>query len=142
MGAPLATVAARPLGTGPATLPGDSFVLTLAYVDGSVATVTYAAAGSRALPKERLEVVGAGRAAVIDDFRSVQLFTQTRRGRSRSVRDKGNAAALDAAFRFFSAGGDPPIAYDSLVETTRATFVARDALVHAPGEPRAVPPLA
>jgi hypothetical protein len=38
---------------------------------------------------------------------------------------------LQAGFEFFRNGGDPPIPYDRLIETTRATLLARDALDRA-----------
>lgn len=126
VGAPLETVAVAPLGKGPHTLAGDNFVLTLAYADGSVATVQYVSAGSPRMPKERFEVLGSGRSAVVDDYRRIVL--DGRAVSRRASRDKGHTAILRAAVTFFREGGDPPIPYQRLIETTRATLVARDAL--------------
>lgn len=130
VGQPLAGVEARAIGPGPTTLPGDSFVLTLSYTDGSLATVSYISSGSSRMTKERVEIVGAGRAAVIDDFRRLDLYGSGRRERSRRLRfqDKGHRAILSAALRFFREGGAPPIPYARLIETTRATFAARESL--------------
>jgi predicted dehydrogenase len=136
IGQPLAAVDAQQLGAGPVTLPGDSFVLNLRYADGSLATVSYIATGAGRMPKERVEVLGGGRSAVIEDFRRVELFGARRRERSRALasQDKGHAAALASAFRFFSEGGSPPIPYQRLLETTRASFAARAALSASAGE--------
>ncbi len=49
-----------PLGIGPKTLPGDSFVLNLVYEDGSVGTIAYVASGEDQMPKERIEIIGGG----------------------------------------------------------------------------------
>jgi predicted dehydrogenase/threonine dehydrogenase-like Zn-dependent dehydrogenase len=136
VGSPLDTIAISGLGAGPQTLDGDNFVLVLRYADGSIATISYAAAGSPRMTKERVEVIGAGRSAVIDDFRVLEL-DGSRVGR-RSRRDKGHASAVAAAFRFFRAGGEPPIPYARLVETTRATLVARAALVQGDCAPQRV----
>ena len=142
---PLATVQATALGEGPGRLAGDSFLLTLRYADGSLSTVAYVATGAAGMAKERLEALGGGRSAVIDDFRRVELHDGGRRlraaallgrddgGRRRlpgalGARDKGHRALLAAAMRFFREGGPPPIPYERLVETTRATFIARAAL--------------
>jgi predicted dehydrogenase len=127
---PLTDVSATSLGSGPTTLEHDSFLLTLRYDDGSLGVITYVATGSPHMAKERVEVLGAGRSAVIDDFRRVMLHES--RGRlprpGGVTKDKGHRAALEAFLGFLRAGGPPPIAYDRLLETTRATLVARDAL--------------
>jgi predicted dehydrogenase len=135
VGRPLRTVAAAPLGAG-----ADSFHLTLAYDDGSLGLISYVATGSPRMAKERIEVLGAGRSAVIDDFRRLQLYG----GRARPVlpvglvKDKGHEAALARFLAFVAEGGAPPIPYERLVETTRATLVAREALAAGTGEPRPV----
>jgi len=135
VGSPLRFIQVAPLGNTPASPFGDSFTLVLGYEDGSVATVIYASGGSARMAKERVEVMGDGRSAVIDDFRRVELlggrawrrFKRT----NRSIlprRDKGHGALLSEAFGFFRDGGEPPIPYRRLVETTKATLLARDAL--------------
>ena len=132
IGSPLESIAVHPLGTGPLTLKDDSFTLDLDYTDGSAATIAYVATGDGRMPKERIEVLGGGRAAAIDDFRGVELFGGRRlraRGARRTGRtDKGHAAMLAAAFRFFEAGGEPPVPYARLLETTRAALLGREAM--------------
>ena len=88
------------------------------------------------MTKERVEVLGGGKSATLDDFRSLELDGKLvgRRGK----RDKGHAAAVAAAFAFFRDGGTPPIAYDCLIETTRATLIARDALASGDERPQPV----
>jgi predicted dehydrogenase len=139
------SVQAALLGSGPATLPGDSFLLALDYEDGSLATITYASAGSPRMSKERVEVMGGERSAVIDDFRRVELhggrrprWARVPSGGVLSRRDKGHRALLRQAFRFFREGGEPPIPYRRMIETTRATLLARDALAAGDRDPVAV----
>jgi predicted dehydrogenase/threonine dehydrogenase-like Zn-dependent dehydrogenase len=125
----LASVQVAGLGGGPKSLDGDSFALTLRYTNGSVASISYVAVGSSELEKERIEAFRGGRAAVIDDFRRVRLFPRRLGKRLQSRRQgKGHSELVRASFRFFQDGGVPPIPYDRLLETTRATLVARDAL--------------
>jgi predicted dehydrogenase len=69
VGAPVMSVYAQPASKG-----GDDVILTLQFEDGSIGTIVYASGGDRSLPKEYLEVLGAGRAAVLDDFRTVRLY--------------------------------------------------------------------
>ena len=79
-------------------------------------------------------MIGAGRAAVIDDFRTIELYEGKNRNTSRrgklplSSQDKGHTALLAAAFAYFAGGDRPPIPTERLIETTRATLLARDAL--------------
>jgi len=104
----------------------DNVLITLRYSDGSLGTVTYLANGDRSLPKERVEVFCAGRAAVLDDFRQLELLRSGRREvlRSRLRQDKGHRAGWEAFLQAARMGGPPPIPYDHLIGVTRATFMA------------------
>jgi len=51
----------------------DNAVLTFDFPDGSVGVVSYLANGDKTFPKERVEVFSAGRVAVLDDFRLLEL---------------------------------------------------------------------
>ncbi len=48
--------------------------LNLTFEDGSIGTVHYFANGSRAFPKERLEVFADGRVLQLDNFRTLTVF--------------------------------------------------------------------
>ena len=52
------------------TLLRENLVATLQYPDGSMASIAYLADGHGSLAKERIEVLGRGHVAVIDDFKS------------------------------------------------------------------------
>ncbi len=118
------------------TLPHDSFVLTIRYADGSLATIAYIATGNPRMPKERVEILGAGRSLVIEDFRRLRLFGG-RPGLPRPPRsqDKGHDALVSEAVRFFRQGGQPPVPYGVLLETTRLCLRAREALFQGREEP-------
>ena len=138
---PLESVATVGLGASPSTLEGDNFTLTLRYADGSLATVAYVSSGGQRMPKERVELLGGGRSTVLDDFRHSDAYVGRRRERGRRLagQDKGHGSTLEAAMRFFADGGEPPIPYRRLFETTRATLLARDALSAGDSAPRALP---
>jgi predicted dehydrogenase len=123
------SVSVAGLGQGAITLPGDSFVLTLTYDEGSVATISYVATGNSRMPKERIEIIGAGKSLVIEDFRRlVRHGARPRFRRPTIAQDKGHAALLGSALAFFREGGTPPIPYAELLATSRACLVARDLL--------------
>jgi predicted dehydrogenase len=80
----------------PATLPTvESLSVTVQYRNGSVATVHYSGVGAGSMPKERVEVLGAGRSWVLDDFASLTSYAGGR-PRTRSLRrpDKGHAELM------------------------------------------------
>ena len=66
------------------------------FANGSVASIVYTADGSKAQSKERVEVFGGGRGAVIDDFRSGELFDGDAGSRriGGGAQDKGQRAML------------------------------------------------
>jgi len=108
----------------------DNIILTLMYPDGSLGTVAYLAGGDRGLPKERIEVFGGGRAAVMDDFRRLETFSGGRRNLRRAWlrQDKGHRAEWEAFAAAVAAGGSPPIPYDHLLAVTMASFAAVESL--------------
>jgi predicted dehydrogenase len=69
--------------------------VTVAYENGSVASIDYSGLGAKTLPKERIEVLAGGRAWALDDFQRLECFEQDG---SRTVRegagDKGHAALM------------------------------------------------
>jgi predicted dehydrogenase len=113
----------------------DNALLTFTFPDGSLGTVTYLANGDKSFPKERVEVFCAGRAAALDDFRTLELVRDGRRWvyRSRLRQDKGHQAGWEAFLSAVRAGGPPPIPYAHLIGVTRATFAAMEALRNSPG---------
>lgn len=104
----------------------ENIVVTITYESGSVATLSYVVTGDRGLGKERIEVHGAGRSAVLDDFRQLHLY---RGGRSSTERhrlrqDKGHRTECLAFVRAIVRGEPSPIPLHDLITTTRLTLMA------------------
>jgi polar amino acid transport system substrate-binding protein len=110
-------------------LARDDVLVMLDFADGSVGTVVYAAGGDRALGKERLEVLGAGRASVLDDFRELTLVRDgsSKHRRDRFGQDKGHKAQWDA-FAGAIRGEPSRLTLREMVATTLATFAAMESL--------------
>jgi predicted dehydrogenase/threonine dehydrogenase-like Zn-dependent dehydrogenase len=101
----------------------DSVMITLKLADGSNAAIAYLSEGANSLAKERVEIFGAGRSFVIDDFRSVASYTAGKETVKKFGRqDKGQADEIAALCSMIRTGGEPVIALDDLVATTRTTF--------------------
>jgi len=115
----------------------DNVTLTLRFADGSVGTVLYTGAGDARLPKEWLEVFGEGRAAILSDFRSLQLVGVGRERRLRSAnQDKGFAEEMRRFVESVRKSEPPPIPFEEAHETTRVTLAALESL--RTGEPQRV----
>ncbi len=107
----------------------DDVSATLRFSDGSIGTLHYVASGDPAHPKERLEVLGDGSVAVLDDFRALDVSKGGKRRRATSLlQDKGHDAEVKAFIEAVRKGSPPPIAYASLAATTRATFAILESL--------------
>jgi predicted dehydrogenase len=119
----------------------ENVVLTLELGDGSIGVIAYLANGDRAMAKERIEVSGGGRSAVLDDFRRLHLYAHGRRSAVRAPlrQDKGHRAAWEAFAAAIRSGGPAPIPYKDLFAVSLATLAARDSLRQ--GEAISIEPL-
>jgi predicted dehydrogenase/threonine dehydrogenase-like Zn-dependent dehydrogenase len=98
----------------------DTATLTLEFADGSIGTVHYFANGSKAFPKERLEVFAAGRVLQLDNFRRLAGFGWPGFSRMNLWRqDKGQGACAQAFVDAVRQGGAGPIPLDELLEVGR-----------------------
>jgi predicted dehydrogenase/threonine dehydrogenase-like Zn-dependent dehydrogenase len=105
---------------------GDNLVLQLRYAGGHIGVVTYVANGDRQLGKERIEVHAAGRSAVLDDFRRLELVERGRRRVRRSWlrQDKGHRGELRAFINSVRGEQNAPIPFGEILAATRITFQA------------------
>ena len=105
----------------------DSIVATIRFASGDVASLAYSGAGDGRLPKERIEAFAGGTAAVLDDFRRLELYRHGKRTIVKSRQDKGHRAEV-AHFVAALAGRTEPPAADSYLASTRATLALAESL--------------
>ena len=107
----------------------DALSLQMTFADGSIGTIIYSSLGDPSFPKEYIELFGAGRIAVIDDFRDARYVTGGRHKRNRlRHQDKGVAAEIAAFCQSLRTGEPMPVALRSLVLTTLTTFAMEESL--------------
>jgi polar amino acid transport system substrate-binding protein len=107
----------------------DSVFITLRLADGSNGSIAYIAEGDKALPKERIEIFGAGKSFVIDDFRSGLAYQDGREKKTKlREQDKGQEDEVSTVCAVVLEGKPAPIALEDLATTTRATFRIRDSV--------------
>jgi polar amino acid transport system substrate-binding protein len=98
----------------------DTLVITLAYKNGSLATISYLANGDKSVAKERVEVTGANIYAILDDFNAVTI-TKNGKNTVKKARDKGqkNCASM---FLNSLLKGERMFELDQLIEVTQVSF--------------------
>ncbi|HEX5885986.1 MAG TPA: hypothetical protein VFY67_15690, partial [Pyrinomonadaceae bacterium] len=107
----------------------DSVFITLRFADGSNGAVAYLSEGDKSLAKERVEIFGAGRVFVLDDYRRATLYKDGREEQvTLKAQDKGQQAQVHAVCASVLEGGAAPISLDELAATSRATFRVLDSL--------------
>jgi predicted dehydrogenase/threonine dehydrogenase-like Zn-dependent dehydrogenase len=105
----------------------DEIVATLRFADGAVGTLVYSGSGDPRLRKERVEAFGGGLAAVLDDFRRLEVYRGGKRRVAKLRQDKGHKAEV-AHFVAAVRGEAEPPALDTYLDSTRATLALVDSL--------------
>jgi len=85
----------------------------------------YLAGGDKAFPKERIELFGGGKIAVIDDFKKVITCEN---GKIKKIRftgqDKGHQKEIETFAKALTDGESSPIPWDEIYTTTLASILA------------------
>ena len=108
----------------------DNALITLEFANGSIAGIAYTANGDKSIGKERVEVSGGGGFAVLDDFRVLEMARDGKRKtmKSRLRQEKGHREECAAFTQAILGGEESPIAFESIVDTTLATFRIMESL--------------
>jgi len=115
--------------SGQPLFQNDNLIVTLNMVDCSIVTVIYNASGDSAMPKERVEVFGQNSSAVLDDFKSLQIYQNGRKKSYKNrAQDKGHKNEISTYLRLIKEEGRSPIPFESLVQTSLATFTTIESL--------------
>jgi predicted dehydrogenase len=120
---PITGVEARALGTT-ARYSGDNVLVSIHFANGSEGTISYLANGDRSFSKERIEVFGGGSAAMLEDFRQLELVRNghTQSIRSRWRQDKGHRAEWAAFVDSIRQAKQAPIRFEDLIGSMLATL--------------------
>ena len=106
----------------------DNASILLKYANGSSGVINYFSNGSKKYAKERIEVFSLNRTYIIDNFRKTTGFGQPGFSSLKTSIDKGHASQFNKYLQNIEKGGAPLISFDSLVNTTKASFAAIDSL--------------
>jgi len=114
----------------PSLIDANNIVCTLAYEDGSVASLVYSTIGNESFSKERIEAFMDSGVVVIDDFKELMVSGLGGKGEKLSRIGKGQIELLQEYGRFLkgeSKGEDLPSVLDG-IKATVCSLKALDAL--------------
>ena len=95
----------------------DTFSILLRFSSGSIGTVHYFANGSKAFPKERLEVFADGKVFQLDNYRKLKAWgIPGFRSRRLLSQDKGQFSCCSAFLEAIKTGGPAPIPISEIFE--------------------------
>lgn len=107
----------------------DNFVATLSFEDGSLATLTYTALGSKDHPKEMLEVYLDGKVIALNDYKELAASGVSVPRLLGKTSDKGQKEELEAFARTIQKGGEWPIALWEQLQASRIALRVEELLM-------------
>lgn len=123
-GSAVASVGAFTVGHGPAVRE-DKVVISLLFADGSIGNISYFGNGSKAYPKEQLEVFSDGRVLRLSNFQTLTGYGFSGFRRFTTMRqDKGHSAQFREFISRLAQGGAPLVPLDESINATYASFAA------------------
>ena len=106
----------------------DNVSILLKYENGINAVVNYFANGSKAYAKERVEVFSQGKVLVLDNWRKLEGYGVKGFSKMIGTMDKGHKRQFALLNERVLKGGEALIPYESIVNTTRASFACIESL--------------
>jgi predicted dehydrogenase len=106
----------------------DNASILLKYENGSTGVVNYFANGSKSYSKERVEVYSQERTLTLDNWRKLKAYGFKGFKGMKSKLDKGHKNQFSMLAGHIHSGGESLIEFDSLINTTRASFAAIESL--------------
>jgi predicted dehydrogenase/threonine dehydrogenase-like Zn-dependent dehydrogenase len=104
----------------------DRTAITIRHANGSVSIVSYQAGGDSGFPMERIEVLGRGRTAVVNNWQDGELWSKGKCEKFSA--EKGHRAEFAAFIEACRKGGDWPISWGDLRGVTWASIAAVESL--------------
>jgi predicted dehydrogenase len=101
----------------------DTLIVSLKYENGSIGSICYFANGGNFLSKERVEVFANGSAAVLDDFKRLDIYAGgKKKTKKRISQDKGQKEEVSQFIDAVKNGKPSPIPINEIFDTSRVCF--------------------
>ncbi len=102
----------------------DNATILLKYANGTNAVINYFANGSKSYAKERVEVFAQEKVFVLDNWRKLTGFGVKGFSKMSGTMDKGQKIQFATINDRIQKGGEALIPFESIINTTRASFAA------------------
>ena len=106
----------------------DNATILLKYENGTNAVINYFANGSKSYQKERVEVFSQERVFILDNWRKLEGFGAKGFSKMKGGMDKGQKDEFRMLNERMLNGGESLIPFDSIVNTTKASFACIESL--------------
>lgn len=106
----------------------DNATILLRYENGTNAVINYFANGSKSYAKERIEVYSQERVFVLDNWRKLEGYGVKGFSKKTGTMDKGHKDEFALLNDRMLKGGETLIPFDSILNTTQASFAAIESL--------------
>jgi polar amino acid transport system substrate-binding protein len=102
----------------------DTVSVNVKFKNGSIASIHYFANGSGALEKEYLEVYSRGKTAILKDFKSLEIFSSSKKVYKSRTPDKGHKNEVFEFLKAVKNGEESPISFEEIYYSMWMTFSA------------------
>jgi predicted dehydrogenase/threonine dehydrogenase-like Zn-dependent dehydrogenase len=106
----------------------DNVSIVLKYENGTNAVINYFSNGSKSYQKERIEVFTQGKTLILDNWRKLKGYGVKGFSGMKGKMDKGHKEQFKLLTKRVQQGGEPLIIFDSIVNTTKASFACMESL--------------
>jgi polar amino acid transport system substrate-binding protein len=106
----------------------DTVIVSLQFANGSIANLSYFSNGNKSLSKEDIEVFCGGTVAIINDFKTLRIYSKRKTKIRYGGQDKGHSNELKAFFNAIQDGGNNPIPFTESYHSTLVTFKVLESL--------------
>ncbi len=114
--------------TGSDVQLSDTVSIQMEFENHSIATINYFSNGSKAMPKERLEIFGHGVSAVLDDFKVLHVYHKKQKTYRLKSQDKGHRNEIVAFLKAIQGNGEVPIALNEVMISSKLPFYVIESL--------------
>jgi len=109
------------LGSNPALK--DTVSINIEFENGSIANISYYSNGNKNVPKERIEVFSNGVVYNIDDFKTMETFSEKGVKKTKlKAQDKGHSASFEKTIEALRTGSAFPISFEEIYHSSLLTL--------------------
>ena len=105
----------------------DTVNINITFANGSTGVVAYYANGPKSLPKEYIEVFSSGTAAVLDNFKKLEIFGRRKMKKKLFNQDKGQKQMVEQFLQSIHEGR-ALIPFEEIVAVTKASFAVLESI--------------